>query len=287
VRRFDCGKHMAKMRTRSEKDRYPPKMTILDFRKRKADGHPISMVSAYDAWSARIIAESDIDCILVGDSAAMVMHGHDSTIPADTPMLASHIAAVRRGAPGTFIIGDLPFLSVRMGLSEAVKNVAALIRAGANAVKLEGADGNLELITHITQSGVPVMGHLGLIPQSINAFGGYRVQGREETASAELYENALSLEKSGCFAVVLEAVPGKLAKSISSALKIPAIGIGAGAAVDGQVLVLQDLLGLNTQFTPKFVRKFLDGAMLIREALNRYHEEVTKKTFPLKEESYK
>ena len=261
-------------------------MTIVDFRHRKASGLPISIVTSYDAWSARIIADSDIDCILVGDSAAMVAHGHNSTIPADISMMATHIAAVRHGAPDALIIGDLPFLSVRMGLPEAVKNIATLMRAGANAVKLEGADDNLELIAHITQSGVPVMGHLGLTPQSVNAFGGYKVQGRKKTDAARLQADAHALEESGCFAIVLEAVPSKLAKRVSDALTIPVIGIGAGAGVDGQVLVLQDLLGLNTQFTPKFVRKFLDGAALIREALNKYHEEVMKKTFPLEKESY-
>lgn len=261
-------------------------MNITDFQKRKAIGLPISMVTSYDAWSARIIADSDVDCILVGDSAAMVAHGHGSTLPAETSMMAAHIAAVRRGAPDSLIIGDLPFLSTRMGLSEAVKSIATLMRAGANAVKLEGADGNLELIVHIIHSGVPVMGHLGLTPQSINALGGYKVQGREEKAATKLHDDARALEESGCFAIVLEAVPGKLAKRVSGALTVPVIGIGAGAGVDGQVLVLQDLLGLNTQFTPKFVRKFLDGATLIREALNRYHEEVIKKTFPLEKESY-
>lgn len=263
-----------------------PRMTIIDFQKRKASGLPISIVTSYDAWSARIIADSDVDCILVGDSAAMITHGYSSTIPADISMMVTHIAAVRRGAPDSLIIGDLPFLSVRMGLTEAVKNIGTLIRAGANAVKLEGADGNFELITHITQSGVPVMGHIGLTPQSINVLGGYKVQGRGEAAAAKLNEDARALEESGCFAIVLEAVPSELAKRISDALIIPIIGIGAGAGADGQVLVLQDLLGLNTQFTPKFVRKFLDGARLIRKALNRYHEEVIKKAFPLEEESY-
>lgn len=261
-------------------------MTVPDFRKRKASGLPISIVTSYDAWSARIIADSNVDCILVGDSAAMVIHGYASTVPADTSMMAAHIAAVRRGAPEAFIIGDLPFLSVRMGLPEAVRNITTLMQAGANAVKLEGAEGNLELITHIVQSGVPVMGHLGLTPQSINAFGGYRVQGRGEVASIKLLDNARSLEESGCFAIVLEAVPGKLAERVNGALSIPVIGIGAGAEVDGQVIVLQDMLGLNTQFIPKFVRRFLDGAELIRETLNRYHEEVTRKTFPLEKESY-
>lgn len=291
MRRFGCpSQRRHSERPKPDADRIRkgqvPKMTILDFRKRKTSGLPISMVTSYDAWSARIIADSDVDCILVGDSAAMVMHGHASTVPASTSMMAAHISAARRGAPEALIIGDLPFLSVRMGLPEAVRSIAALMRAGANAVKLEGAEGNLELITHIVQSGVPVMGHLGLIPQSINAFGGYRVQGRGEVASMRLLDNARSLEESGCFAVVLEAVPGKLAKRVSGALAIPVIGIGAGAAVDGQVLVLQDLLGLNTQFTPKFVRKFLNGAELIRKALNRYHEEVLKRTFPLEKESY-
>lgn len=261
-------------------------MTILDFTAKKRDGIPISMVTSYDSWSASLIAESDVDCILVGDSAAMIMHGHDSTLPVDTRQMAVHTAAVRRGAPDAFIIADLPFLSFRSGLERSMENIALLMRAGANAVKLEGAAGNLELIRHTVESGVPVMGHLGLTPQSVHRLGGFRIQGRGEEAAAGILEDALSLEAAGCFAMVLEAVPGEGAGGITSALKIPVIGIGAGIDVDGQVLVLQDLLGLTSGFKPKFVRNFLDGAALVKEALNSYHSEVSRRTFPGKKEWY-
>ena len=258
-----------------------------DFISRKQAGIPISMVTCYDTWSAALIAHSGVDTILVGDSLAMVMHGHSTTLPADTPLMALHTAAVRRGAPEAFIIGDMPFLSTRAGLSSAVENVAAIMRAGANAVKIEGAQGNLALIAHLTESGVPVMGHLGMTPQSVNAFGGFRLQGRDEAAAARLLSDALAIQEAGCFALVIECVPAATAKQVASQLTIPVIGIGAGNGVDGQVLVLQDLLGVLEGHTPRFVRKYLDGADLITDALRRYDQDVKARTFPAAKESYR
>ena len=261
-------------------------MIIHDFAKRKREGVPISMVTCYDAWSAALIAETEIDCILVGDSLAMVVYGHDTTLPVEIDTMAAHTAAVRRGAPDAFVIGDMPFLSYRRGLESAVDNVAKLIRAGAQAVKLEGAAGNLELIRHLVESGVPVMGHLGLTPQSVHQLGGFKVQARSDEAAAALIEQAHELEEAGCFALVLEAVPAAVAAEVTAVLEIPTIGIGAGRHVDGQVLVLQDLLGITTAFRPKFVRTWLDGSTLIRDALQAYHRDVTDGSFPNGEESY-
>lgn len=261
-------------------------MKIQDFERRKSEGIPISMVTCYDSWSAALIAETDIDCVLVGDSAAMVMHGHPTTIPADIEMMASHTSAVRRGMPEGFIVGDLPFLSFRKGLESTMESVEKLVRAGANAVKLEGASGNLQIIRHIVESGIPVMGHLGLTPQSVHGLGGFRVQGREDRVAEKLRSDALELEKAGCFSIVLELVPAVLAGEISRSLSIPTIGIGAGAEVDGQVLVLQDLLGMSSSFRPRFLRTWLDGAGLIRGALEAFHEEVVSGSFPGPEESY-
>lgn len=262
-------------------------MKVQDFRARKRDGVRISMVTCYDSWSAALIAETDMDCVLVGDSAAMVVHGHDTTLPADMDMMVAHTAAVRRGGPQLFIVGDMPFLSYRKGLTVAMDNIGALMRAGANAVKLEGANGNLELIRHGVESGVPIMGHLGLTPQSVNQLGGFRVQGRGDAAAAKLVEQAVELEDAGCFALVLEAVPASLAAEVTERLRIPTIGIGAGARVDGQVLVFQDLLGLTTAFRPKFVRTWMDGATTIRDALQAYHDDVVSGAFPNGEESYR
>lgn len=261
-------------------------MTILDFNKNKQENKPISMITCYDSWSAAIIEESDIDCILVGDSLAMTMHGHDSTIPADTDLMALHTAAVRRGAPTSFIIGDMPFLSFRKGLVPAMEAVEKLMKAGANAVKLEGVDGHKEIIRHIAGSGVPVMGHIGLTPQSVNQLGGYRVQGKTDEKAQQLIDEALALEEAGCFSIVLECVPAQIGKIISEKLTIPTIGIGAGNGCDGQVLVLQDMLGLNNKFQPKFVRTFMDGFNTIKTSLNEYDSVVKDRSFPEEKESY-
>ncbi len=262
-------------------------MSVQSFVDKKREGVPISMVTCYDSWSAALIAETDIDCVLVGDSLAMVVYGHDTTLPVDIDTMAAHTAAVRRGMPKKFLIGDMPFLSYRKGLEVAMSNVGKLMNAGANAVKLEGANGNVELVRHIVESGVPVMGHLGLTPQSVHQLGGFKVQARDEGEAAALVEQALALERAGSFALVLEAVPAAVAAEVTRALEITTIGIGAGPDVGGQVLVLQDLLGVNTAFRPKFVRTWMDGSNLIREAVQAYHEDVTSGSFPNSQESYK
>lgn len=261
-------------------------MNVQDFIAKKRRGERISMVTCYDAWSARLIAGTAIDCMLVGDSLAMVVHGHDTTLPADSAMMAAHTAAVRRGAPEAFVIGDMPFLSYRGGIERAVENAGLLMQAGANAVKLEGAAGNVETVRYLVESGIPVMGHLGLTPQSVHQLGGFRVQGRGEEAAARLRSEALQLQEAGCFAIVLEAMPAALAHDVSEALAIPTIGIGAGPGTDGQVLVLHDLLGFNTEFRPKFVRTWMDGAGRVRAALDGFHEAVVDGSFPAEEECY-
>jgi 3-methyl-2-oxobutanoate hydroxymethyltransferase len=250
-------------------------------------GEPISVVTCYDTWSAKILAASRVDALLVGDSAAMVMHGHETTIPADLDMMCLHTAAVRRGAPDKLVVADMPFLAHRKSLAETVGAVERLVRAGGQAVKIEGADGNLDTIRYIVEAGVDVMGHLGLTPQSLHRLGGYRVQGRDERVAGKLADDALRLQEAGCFAVVLELVPSELARSITQSLSIPTIGIGAGPHTSGQVLVLQDMLGLQPDFRPKFLRTWLDGFDLIRDAVDRYDRDVKEGRYPSDEESYR
>lgn len=260
--------------------------SIHDFAKLKYQQEKITMVTCYDHWTAKIINQTNIDCILVGDSVAMVMHGYDSTIAATVEMMALHTNAVVRGASDKFIISDLPFLSYRKGHEQAMDAVERLMRQGAHAIKLEGADGNLELIEHIVKSGVPVMGHIGLTPQSIHQLGGFKVQGREDSQAAALLDQAKQLEAAGCFSLVLECVPASLAEQITQQLDIPTIGIGAGVATDGQVLVLQDLLGVNPEFKPKLLKTYLNGYEMIHESLNAYVREVKDKVFPDQNHTY-
>ncbi len=259
---------------------------VLSLQKRVDDGDKLTMVTAYDYSFARIINQTDIDIILVGDSAAMVMHGYDSTLPIDCAQMAVHVAAVRRGAADKFIVGDLPFMACRRSLADSVDAVTKLMQAGAHSVKLEGAGSNTETIAHLVESGVPVMGHLGLTPQSVHALGGYRVQCRSEQAHQQLLDDAHRLEQSGCFSLVLECVPAKLAAQVASQLRIPVIGIGAGNGVDGQVLVMQDLLGMNQSFSPSFVRRYLDAESLFTDAFNRYAADVRSGDFPDDRESF-
>ncbi len=261
-------------------------MTILDFIEKKKRGEPISMVTSYDSWSASLISQTEIDCVLVGDSIAMTLYGYDTSLHVDTETMAAHTAAVRRALPAKFLIADMPFLSYRKGLADTMKNVERLMQAGASAIKLEGAAGNTDTIHHIVESGIPVMGHLGLTPQSVYQLGGHKVQARSVEAAKLLSDQPNSLERAGCFSLVLEAVPSDTAARVAHDLAIPVIGIGAGPDVDGQVLVLQDLLGITTDLKPKFVRQWLDGASLIRKALNEYHREVVERTFPTAQESY-
>jgi 3-methyl-2-oxobutanoate hydroxymethyltransferase len=216
----------------------------------------------------------------------MVMHGHPSTLSASVELMRFHTEAVARGAAGKFIVSDMPFLSFRKGPAAALDSASILMIAGAHAVKLEGVDGHEDAIQRLVQSGIPVMGHLGLEPQSIHAYGGYRVQGRSDDSAGHIARQASALEELGAFAIVLECVPANLAWEISGTLRIPTIGIGAGAGCDGQILVLQDLLGLNVDFRPKFARPFLDGARCVVETLARFDAAVKSGTFPAGEESY-
>lgn len=257
---------------------------ILEFARAKREERPIVVIAAYDALMARVLAASECDAILVGDSVAMVVHGHPSTVHATVEMMALHTAAVRRGAPDMVVIADMPFLSVRSGRDEAVRAAGALMRAGATAVKVEGVTGHEEIITHLIGSGIPVMGHLGLTPQSVNQLGGYRVQGRDAAAAARVLAEARTLDKLGAFAVVLECVPAELAAAITQAVAMPTIGIGAGPHTAGQVLVLADLLGLDAQFSPSFARTYLDGHAAVRSAVNAFAADVRSARFPAREE---
>lgn len=255
-------------------------LNIFDFQKKKRDKEKITMVTCYDYTSALILDKTSTDCLLVGDSLAMMMHGFQTTVSATTEMMAVHTAAVARGAKDKFIIGDLAFMSYRKSLSDNMNAAQAVMQAGAHAVKLEGATGNTGFITHLVESGVPVMGHIGLTPQFVHQLGGYRVQGRTDESARHLLEEARALQEAGCFAIVLECVPTDVASRITKELEIATIGIGAGAGTDGQVLVFQDLLGLNTEFRPKFVKKYLDGAEMISGAVDRYNKEVREGVFP-------
>ncbi|MDQ8039853.1 MAG: 3-methyl-2-oxobutanoate hydroxymethyltransferase [Rickettsiella sp.] len=256
------------------------------FTQKKHDQDKIVMLTCYDYSTAKILSNSTIDALLVGDSLAMTMHGFEDTMMATLTMMELHTAAVSRGANSKFIISDLPFLSYRKSLSKSVSAAEILMRAGAQAIKLEGATGNLALISYLVESGIPVMGHLGLTPQFIHTLGGYKVQGKTAVAAEKLKQDALALQEAGCFAVVLECIPAPLAKTITENLKIATIGIGAGSDTDGQVLVLQDLLGLNLDFKPKFVRQFLNGNKILSESINQYVESVKQKEFPAYEHCY-
>ena len=261
-------------------------MSPLVFKDKKQKKHKISMVTCYDAWSAKILSQTDIDILLVGDSLAMVIYGHESTLPVENSTMVLHTQAVRRGASQKFIVVDMPFMSVHKGLGIAMQNVEYLIKAGANAIKVEGAFGNEQVIQKALQAGVPVMGHLGLTPQSINHIGGFHVQGKSPIEKKYILDQAKLLEKLGCFAIVLECIPASLAKQITDMIQIPTIGIGAGQSVDGQVLVLQDLLGLNKDFTPKYLRTYLNGYDLLFEAVCQFDKDVKEEKYPNKNETY-
>jgi 3-methyl-2-oxobutanoate hydroxymethyltransferase len=216
----------------------------------------------------------------------MVMHGASTTINADTDLMALHTQAVSKGAPQKFIVGDLPFLSYRKDLKTNVENCEKIMKAGAHSLKLEGCAGNLDLIKHMVDSGVPIMGHLGLTPQSIHTLGGFKVQAKQSKEQDLILEQSLALEKAGCFALVLECIPASIAQKISENLKIPTIGIGAGVNCDGQVLVLQDMLGMNPKFNPKFLKKYMNGFELIHSAVNQFVNDVETQSFPTEKESY-
>jgi len=261
--------------------------SVTDFQLKKDAGQKITMLTCYDSWSAKLLDQSKVDALLIGDSVAMVQHGHKTTLPATIRLMALHCEAVVRGAPHQFLVGDLPFMSYRKSFETNVKAAETLMRTGVHSVKLEGAEGNLELIKHLVQSGIPVMGHIGLTPQSIYQMGGFRVQGKNPQAAEHLKKQALLLEDAGCFSIVLECVPSELAHTITQSLKIPTIGIGAGVNTDGQILVLHDMLGFNQDFQPKFVRQYLNGAELFQQSIEHYINDVNEAQFPSDKESYK
>jgi 3-methyl-2-oxobutanoate hydroxymethyltransferase len=261
-------------------------MNIFDFYKKKESGEKITMMTCYDYTSACILSQTKVDCVLVGDSVAMTMHGYKDTLAATLEMMSFHTSAVARGIGNKFIVSDLPFLSYRKSSSKNVAAAQQLMQAGAQSLKLEGASGNLAFIRHLTESGVPIMGHLGLTPQYIHMLGGYKVQGKTAESAKRIKEEALLLQEAGCFALVLECVPGQLAKEITESLSIPTIGIGAGPFTDGQVLVFQDSLGLTTNFKPKFVKAFVNGYDHLKNGVEAYVEAVKSKGFPANEHCY-
>lgn len=262
-------------------------MKIQDFKRKKQEQRKIAMLTCYDYPSACTIAESLIDCVLVGDSVAMAVHGHDTTIMATMDMMVLHTQAVARGLKQQFLITDLPFLSHKMSLPQTIAHVSEILRAGAHAVKIEGGDNDTcQTIAHLVNAGVPVMGHIGLTPQSIHQLGGFKVQGKNQDQADRLVQQALDLEQAGCFALVIECVPQQLAQVITKALSIPTIGIGAGFHTDGQVLVWHDLLGLQTNFNPKFVKRFTQAKELFLDAINHYAQQVDEMNFPLAEHSF-
>lgn len=247
---------------------------------------PFTMLTSYDAFSARTSHEAGIDCLLVGDSVGMVVYGFDSTLNVTVEMIARHTEAVRRAAPEAFIIADMPFMSYRKGFESCMNAAEELMRSGANAIKLEGAKGNLEIVRHLVDSGIPVMGHLGLTPQSVQVFGGYKVQARKEEEQQKLIKEAKQLQDAGIFSLVIECVPAHIAETLTQSLQIPTIGIGAGPACDGQVLVWHDLLGCHSGFEPKFLRKYANLNCLVKESINSFVKEVKTGKFPSVEESY-
>jgi 3-methyl-2-oxobutanoate hydroxymethyltransferase len=247
---------------------------------------PLVMVTAYDAPTARIASEAGVDMILVGDSVAMVVLGYDDTLQVTTADMAHHTAAVARAKPHPLIVGDLPWMSYHVSPEETVRNAATLVRAGAEAIKLEGGRKRLPMIEAIIDMEVPVMGHLGLTPQSMHAMGGFKVQAKGNEAIDELLADAKALQHAGCFAIVIEGIPTEVARIVTDELDVPTIGIGAGPDCDGQVLVYHDLTGIEDRMAPKFVRRYADLKTASVDAVSAYAADVRSKAFPADEESY-
>ena len=257
------------------------KVTTLTYRQKKERGEIITMLTAYDYPTALSMDKAGIDSILVGDSLAMVVLGYENTLPVTMEEMLHHCRAVARGAKTALLVGDMPFMSYQVSIEEALRNAGRFLQEGGmDAVKLEGGRERADAIRAIVSAGIPVMGHLGLTPQSVNQLGGFRAQGKTALAAKRLIEDALILEEAGCFSIVLEAVPARLAELISKKLSIPTIGIGAGAGCDGQVLVTHDLLGLFDRFTPKFVKQYANFHNEMQKAFADYIEDVETKRFP-------
>lgn len=263
------------------------KNTVVTFQKAKAEGTKLTMLTAYDYSTAKLLDEAGVNSILVGDSLGNVILGYEDTIPVTMEDMIHHGAAVARGAKNALVVIDMPFMSYQVSVEEAVYNAGRLMKEGlGGAVKLEGGEEVCPQIRAIVNAGIPVMAHLGLTPQSIHIFGGHKVQGKTEAAAKRLIEAAKKVQEAGAFAVVLEAVPSKLAEMITKELAIPTIGIGAGNNCDGQVLVYQDMLGMFSDFTPKFVKRYANLGELMKTAFRTYIEEVQSGAFPAEEHAY-
>lgn len=264
------------------------RLGLNDFRRMKLEGERIAMLTAYNTWQARLAEQAGAEMLLVGDSVGMVEHGLPDTLGVTLEMMILHCAAVSRGSEKAFLIGDLPFMSYEVDDRDAVRNAGRMMSEGrVQAVKLEGGLGRVETIRAIVRAGIPVMGHVGLTPQSSVALGGFKVQGKDRAGARRVMEDALAVAEAGAFALVLECVPALLAEKITERLSIPTIGIGAGASCDGQVLVIHDVLDLYGAFRPKFVKVFAEGSKTITEGLSRYVAEVKTGGFPSGEHSFK
>ena len=262
-------------------------VTVPDISGRKNSGKKITALTAYDYSFSKLLDATDIDIILVGDSLGMVSLGHENTLSVTLENMIDHTRAVKRGAQRALVVGDMPFMSYQVSVEQAVTNAGRLIQeGGASAVKLEGGARMADRVQAIVQAGIPVMGHIGLTPQSVHQFGGYKVQGKNYLDSRQIRQDARDLQNAGIFSVVMEGIPGELAEEITSELKIPTIGIGAGLHCDGQILVLHDLLGLTQDFVPKFVKQYAQLADILKSAVSEYIQEVRTETFPGQEHTY-
>jgi 3-methyl-2-oxobutanoate hydroxymethyltransferase len=262
-------------------------LTVLDLVAMKAAGRRIVMLTCYDAAFAKLLEQADVDVLLVGDSLNQVLAGQETTLSATLDQMIYHAASVKRGASRALVLVDLPFLTYQVSVSEAIRNAGRVLQeSGAQGVKLEGGRPMAETVRALVDRGIPVLGHLGLTPQSVHALGGYRVQGREDGAAERLLADALALEEAGAFGIVLELLPAALARRISSAITIPTIGIGAGGGCDGQVLVLHDMLGLNEGFNPKFLKRYAELGEAVRTAVRAYAADVRAGSYPGPQHSF-
>ncbi len=262
------------------------KITLGRLSQMKEKGEKIAALTAYDYSFAKLVDTAGVEMILVGDSLGMAFRGDDNTLKVTLEDMAYHTRAVRKGVERALLVADMPFLSYHINVETALINAGRLISEGAEAVKLEGCDGVAETVKAVLQAGIPVMGHIGLTPQSIHKLGGFRIQGRQAEAAKKLVDEALTLERAGVFSIVLECVPADLAESISGKLRVPTIGIGAGAGCDGQILVVNDLLGMPSNVTPKFVKKYADLSSVVQGAVREYMDETKSGKFPDEEHSY-
>ena len=265
----------------------PRRVTIHSLRQMKEKGERIAMLTAYDATFARLLDESGADVLLVGDSLGMVVQGHETTLPVTLDEMAYHCRAVVRGTRRAHVVGDMPFMSYQASIEQAMTNAGKLMKeGGCHSVKLEGGAVHAELVRKLVSAGIPVMGHIGLTPQSYHQLGGFKVQGRDAGGRERLLEDALALEAAGCYAIVLEAIPADIARDITAAVSVPTIGIGAGSVCDGQVLVSYDMLGMDETFKPRFVRRFATLGATIKDAVAHYVSDVRSGAFPSDAESF-